>query len=49
MSELGWVEGRNLKIERRNAASASELPQAARALGVTVPQSVLLRADKVIQ
>lgn len=32
LNELGWVEGRNLKIERRHAASASELPQAAREL-----------------
>ena len=32
LSELGWVEGRNLKIERRNTASASELPRAAREL-----------------
>jgi putative ABC transport system substrate-binding protein len=30
--ELGWVEGRNLRIERRNAASAAELPKAAREL-----------------
>lgn len=32
LNELGWVEGRNLKIERRHAASASESPQAAREL-----------------
>ena len=32
LSELGWVEGRNLKIERRSAATASELSRAAREL-----------------
>lgn len=32
LNELGWVEGRNLKIERRDATSASELLQAARDL-----------------
>ena len=32
LNELGWVEGRNLKIERRNPASAAELPHAAREL-----------------
>jgi len=32
LRDLGWVEGRNLRIERRNITAASELPQAAREL-----------------
>ncbi len=32
LSELGWAEGRNLVVERRFAASASELPRMAREL-----------------
>ena len=39
MRDLGYVEGKNLVIEWR----------AAKALGITIPHSVLIRADRVIE
>ncbi len=39
LRDLGYVEGRNIVIEYR----------AAKALGLMIPQSVLLRATEVIQ
>ena len=60
LRELGYVDGRNVLIEARNAEGKVErLPtlaaelvinlKTAKSLGLTVPQSVLLRADKMIE
>lgn len=59
MRRLGWVEGRNLvyaddlaadlPVEQPNRFELIVNLRAARALSVKVPQSVVLRADRVIE
>ncbi len=39
LRELGYVEGQNVVIEQRHG----------KALGLTIPQSVLIRANEIIQ
>src|SRR5262249_32720883 len=50
LQELGWIRGQNLAAETRWADGQVDLNlQAAKALGLTFPESILLRADEVIR
>jgi hypothetical protein len=50
LRELGWVEGLNLQIEPRNAASDAELPALAGPFYAQArrPKTVLQHANKTI-
>jgi putative ABC transport system substrate-binding protein len=53
LAGLGWIDGRNVRMDLRwgsvDTNRIQALARELKSLGLTVPQSILLRADEVIE
>ena len=53
LADLGWIDGRNVRMDLRwgsvDTNRIQALARVLKSLGLTVPQSILLRADEVIE